>query len=153
LQADLFFIIIGVYLGFIRIRTHEARVLAALLLTSYFKFTEQLSPTLVYLHQTIEYMIAHHVLFWLKADTSDEQKIAFRKSLSTLEKIEVVKFFHVGTPAPIERAVVDTTYSFSLFLAFEDMTAHDVYQVHALHQAFLEEFVVFFDKVIIYDAE
>lgn len=98
-------------------------------------------------------MIAHHVLFWLKADTTDEQKTAFRKSLSTLEKIEIVKFFHLGIPAPIERAVVDTTYTFSLFLAFEDMAAHDVYQAHPLHQAFLNEFRVFFDKVIIYDAE
>ena len=84
---------------------------------------------------------------------TDEQKIAFKLSLSTLEKIEVVKFFHLGIPAPIERAVVDTTYTFSLFLAFEDMAAHDVYQVHPLHKAFLEEFRVFFDKVVIYDAE
>ena len=98
-------------------------------------------------------MIAHHVLFWLKADTTNEQKIVFQKGLITLEKIEVVKFFHAGIPAPIERAVIDTTYTFSLFLAFEDMAAHDVYQIHPLHQAFLEEFRVFFDKVIIYDAE
>jgi hypothetical protein len=90
-------------------------------------------------------MIAHHVLFWLKADTTDEQKIAFQKGLITLEKIEVVKFFHAGIPAPIERAVVDIT--------FEDMAAHDVYQIHPLHKAFLEEFRVFFDKVVIYDAE
>jgi hypothetical protein len=105
------------------------------------------------LYQKYKYLIAHHVLFWLKADTTDEQKIAFKLSLSTLEKIEVVKFFHLGIPAPIERAVVDTTYTFSLFLAFEDMAAHDVYQVHPLHKAFLEEFRVFFDKVVIYDAE
>ena len=58
-------------------------------------------------------MIAHHVLFWLKADTSNEQKAAFRKGLESLENIEVVKTFHIGIPAPIERAVVDSTYSFS----------------------------------------
>jgi len=134
------------------ISTRETRAPAKLKL-SYFIFREQLSGTLLYLQETIKYMIAHHVLFWLKADTTDEQKIAFQKSLSTLEKIEVVKFFHIGTPAPIERAVVDTTYTFSLFLAFDDMAAHDVYQVHPLHKAFLEEFRVFFDKVIIYDAQ
>ena len=97
-------------------------------------------------------MISHQVLFWLKADTTEEQKTAFRKSLQTLENIEVVKNFHVGTPAPIERAVVDTTYTFSLILFFEDLAAHDVYQVHPLHKAFLDEFKIFFDKVIIYDA-
>ncbi|GGE70281.1 stress responsive alpha/beta barrel protein [Pedobacter psychrotolerans] len=97
-------------------------------------------------------MIAHHVLFWLKADITEAQKAAFRKSLETLEQIEVVKTFHLGTPAPIERAVVDTSYTFSLLIMFEDLTAHDVYQVHPLHKAFLDEFKVYFEKVIIYDA-
>ena len=98
-------------------------------------------------------MIAHHVLFWLKADTSDEQKAAFRKGLESLENIEVVKTFHIGMPAPIERAVVDITYTFSLILFFEDLAAHDVYQVHEIHKAFLDEFRGLFEKVIIYDAE
>lgn len=98
-------------------------------------------------------MISHHVLFWLKSDTNSDQKAAFRKSMETLENIEVVKFFHIGTPAPIERAVVDTSYTFSLLLTFDDLDAHNVYQSHALHQAFLEEFRVFFEKVVIYDAE
>lgn len=97
-------------------------------------------------------MIAHHVLFWLKADTTEEQKQAFLKGLQSLENIEVVKTFHVGTPAPIERAVVDTSYTFSLILFFENLEAHDVYQVHPIHKAFLDEFRVFFEKVIIYDA-
>jgi hypothetical protein len=98
-------------------------------------------------------MIIHHVLFWLKANITAEEKNAFQKSLSTLEKIEIVKFFHLGTPAPIERAVVDTTYTFSLLIAFDDLAAHDVYQVHPLHKAFLEEFRVFFERVVIYDAQ
>ena len=97
-------------------------------------------------------MLSHHVLFWLKAETTEEQKSAFRKGLESLEKIESVTNFHVGTPAPIDRAVVDTTYTFSLVLFFEHMAGHDVYQVHELHQAFLEEFRGLFDKVVIYDA-
>ena len=97
-------------------------------------------------------MLAHHVLFWLKADTTEEQKSAFRKGLESLQNIETVKHFHVGTPAPIERAVVDTTYTFSLVLFFEGMEGHDVYQVHDLHKAFLDEFRGLFEKVIIYDA-
>ncbi len=97
-------------------------------------------------------MLAHHVLFWLKADTTDEQKVAFRKSLETLNGVESVKTLHIGTPAPIERAVVDTTYTFSLSIFFEDLAGHDVYQVHPLHVAFLDEFRSLFEKVIIYDA-
>jgi hypothetical protein len=98
-------------------------------------------------------MIAHHVLFWLKADTTSEQKAAFRASLETLKGVESVKTIHIGTPAPIERAVVDTTYTFSLFLLFDDMEGHNIYQVHPLHKAFLDEFRVYFERVVIYDAE
>ena len=97
-------------------------------------------------------MLAHHVLFWLKADTTEAQKTAFRKSLEGLEKVETVKAFHVGEPSSISRAVVDTTYTFSLVLFFEDMAGHDVYQVHDLHKAFLEEFRQYFEKVVIYDS-
>jgi hypothetical protein len=98
-------------------------------------------------------MIAHHVLFWLKADTTAEQKEAFRNALQTLEGVEVVKNLHIGTPAPIERAVVDTTYTFSLIVFFDDLDAHNVYQVHPLHLAFLDGFRIYFDKVVIYDAQ
>lgn len=99
-------------------------------------------------------MIAHHVLFWLKADTTDEQKASFRKGLQSLQDIEVIKTLHIGTPVPsIDRAVVDTTYTFSLVLFFEDLAGHDVYQVHPVHKAFLDENRVYFDRVVIYDAE
>ncbi|WP_428327822.1 Dabb family protein [Mucilaginibacter sp.] len=98
-------------------------------------------------------MIAHHVLFWLKAETTTDQHQAFAGGLQTLKDIEVVKTIHIGTPAPIERAVVDTSYTFSLVLFFDDLAAHDVYQVHPIHKAFLDSFRQFFDKVIIYDAQ
>ena len=97
-------------------------------------------------------MIAHHVLFWLKADTTADQKNAFRKGLESLEKIETVTKIHIGVPASIDRAVVDTTYTFSEIVFFEDLAGHDVYQAHPIHIAFLDEFRGFFEKVIIYDA-
>jgi len=97
-------------------------------------------------------MLTHHVLFWLKADTTSGQKEAFRKGLQSLEKVETIRGIFIGTPAPIERAVVDTTYSFSLLTLFDDLAGHDVYQTHALHLAFLDEFRSLFEKVIIYDS-
>ncbi len=98
-------------------------------------------------------MIAHHVLFWLNTNTNDEQKANFLKGLQSLEEIEVVETIHIGTPAPIERAVVDATYTFSLLVFFKDLAAHDIYQTHAIHQAFLAAFKIHFDKVVIYDAQ
>lgn len=98
-------------------------------------------------------MLAHHVLFWLKSETTEDQKKAFRSGLESLIKVETIKSMHIGIPAPIERAVVDTTYTFSLVIMFEDLAGHDLYQVHAVHKAFLEEFRSLFEKVVIYDAE
>lgn len=97
-------------------------------------------------------MLVHHVLFWLKSDTTEDQKQAFRKSLETLENVETVKSFHVGVPSTIQRAVVDSSYTFSLVLSFDDLAGHDVYQVHSLHKAFLEECRGLFEKVVIYDS-
>jgi hypothetical protein len=98
-------------------------------------------------------MLTHHVLFWLKADTSAETKQSFREGLESLKKIESIKAIYIGTPAPIDRPVVDTTYTFSLVIVFNDMAGHDTYQVHPVHTAFLDEFRVLFEKVIIYDAQ
>ncbi len=98
-------------------------------------------------------MLTHHVLFWLKADTTEEQKKAFRAGLESLKGVETIQSMYVGTPAPISRAVVDTTYTFSLLLLFNDLAGHDVYQVHPVHKAFLDEFRALFEKVVIYDAE
>jgi hypothetical protein len=98
-------------------------------------------------------MLTHHVLFWLKADTTEEQKKAFKQSLASLEKVETVKSIYIGTPAPIERGVVDTTYTFSLLTLFDELAGHDVYQTHPLHLAFLDEFRPLFEKVIIYDSQ
>lgn len=97
-------------------------------------------------------MLSHHVLFWLKPETTEDQKAAFRKGLDALSKVESVKSIYVGSPAPISRAVVDTTYTFSLLIIFDDLNGHDEYQVHPIHKAFLEEFRSFFEKVVIYDA-
>ncbi len=97
-------------------------------------------------------MLSHHVLFWLKPETTEEQKTAFKNGLHSLVKVETVKSIHVGTPAPISRAVVDTTYTFSLVIMFDNLEGHDVYQVHPVHKAFLEEFRQYFEKVVIYDS-
>ena len=98
-------------------------------------------------------MLVHHVLFWLKPETSEDQKKAFRASLESLKGIETIRSIYVGTPAPISRPVIDETYTFSLAITFDDLAGHDVYQVHSLHKAFLDTFRVLFEKVIIYDAQ
>jgi hypothetical protein len=98
-------------------------------------------------------MLIHHVLFWVKPETTTEQKAAFKKGLESLTGVETVKTLFVGTPVlSINRAVVDITYTFSLVIAFDNLAGHDVYQTHPVHKAFLESFKQYFEKVVIYDA-
>jgi hypothetical protein len=98
-------------------------------------------------------MLAHHVLFWLKPETTEEQKTFFEKSLESLKGVETIVSIHIRTPAPIVRDVVDRTYTFSLMILFNDLEGHNVYQVHPLHKAFLENCRPYFEKVVIYDAQ
>jgi hypothetical protein len=98
-------------------------------------------------------MLTHHVLFWLKANTSIEKKSDFKAGLESLKDIETVNSIFIGTPAPIDRPVVDTTYTFSLMIVFNDLAGHDAYQIHPLHQTFLDNFRSLFEKVVIYDSQ
>jgi len=98
-------------------------------------------------------MLAHSVYFWLKQETSDEQCRAFRAGLESLRGIPGVAGLYVGTPADTpDRPVVDRSYTFGLIAILEDLHAHDVYQTHPLHRAFLERFASYWSKVLIYDA-
>lgn len=98
-------------------------------------------------------MLAHHVLFWLKDDVTEEEETLFHQSLLALEPIAPSSFFHVGTPANIERDVIDGSYSFSLFAAFETMEQFEFYQKHPLHLEFLNGPNKLAKRVLIYDAD
>lgn len=97
-------------------------------------------------------MLTHHVLFWLKANTPEDKKQAFKAGLESLKDIETVQSIYIGAPAPIDRPVVDTTYTFSLLIVFNNLAGHDTYQIHSIHKAFLDEFRSLFEKVVIYDS-
>ena len=99
-------------------------------------------------------MLVHSVFFWLKPECTQEELAAFRKGLDSLQGIESAEAMYVGEPAATpERPVIDASYTFGLTVLLESMAAHDVYQAHPLHQAFLSEFASYWDKVQIYDAE
>ncbi|WP_282628117.1 Dabb family protein [Empedobacter sedimenti] len=98
-------------------------------------------------------MLAHHVLFWLKDDATEAEVNTFHQALKDLEPIAPSAFFHVGTPANIERDVIDASYSFSLFAAFETMEQFEAYQKHPQHIEFLNGPNKLAKRVLIYDAD
>jgi hypothetical protein len=98
-------------------------------------------------------MFVHHVFFWLKDGLSYEEIQTFEKGVSSLLKIEHVKMGDVGKPASTDRPVIERSYSYSLLLVFEDMAAHDAYQPHPDHKAFIEGCSHLWNRVLIYDSE
>lgn len=83
-------------------------------------------------------MLVHSVFFWLRSDLSDSERGEFFASIETLRGIEAAEAVYIGVPAPVaERPVIEKTYDCGLTVLFADTQAHDIYQQHPVHQAFI----------------
>lgn len=97
--------------------------------------------------------LLHHVFFWLKNPDSKEDLEKLIAGVKSLAAIETVRSIHVGVPASTEkREVVDNSYHVSELLGFDDVEGQDIYQVHPLHQKFIDEHKHLWSKVVVYDA-
>lgn len=97
-------------------------------------------------------MLVHSVYFYLKAELSQAERTEFLAGLETLRAIPVAEAVHIGEPAPVAaRPVLVQDYSYGLTVLFKDVAAHDAYQVHPLHKAFLEKFKSQWSKVVVFD--
>ena len=103
--------------------------------------------------QTGRKQLTHHVFFWLKNPGSREDLNKLVEGLRTLEKIESVRKIHIGVPASTaKRDVVDSSYSASELIFFDDVAGQDAYQVHPIHQKFVEQCSHLWQRVIVYDS-
>lgn len=97
--------------------------------------------------------LVHHVFFWLKNRDSKEDLKQLLDGLRTLEKIETIRKLHIGVPASTEqRPVVDSSFSASEMMIFDDVEGQNVYQEHPIHKKFVETCSHLWEKVIVYDA-
>jgi hypothetical protein len=97
-------------------------------------------------------MFVHVVNFYLKADLTAADIKTFEEGVKSLSAIESLVTFNVGKPASTDRPVIDKSYSYCELAVFEDEAGHDVYQVHPLHLAFVENCKHLWDKVVIFDS-
>ena len=96
-------------------------------------------------------MVIHCVFFWLKDGISDGERATFLDGARSLLTIPGVAGGYVGVPAATEqRPIIDRSYDHSLILMFDDIAAHDAYQVHPTHDAF-RELAALWQRVQIYD--
>jgi len=98
-------------------------------------------------------MFVHCVYFWLKPGLTDAEEEAFYKGVSALTSLDSVRHGWVGKPATTDRPVIDTTYSYGLVVAFDDLSGHDAYQIDPVHDHFRETCAQYWSQVKIYDFE
>lgn len=98
-------------------------------------------------------MVVHHVFFWLKNPGSKDDLAQLLAGLRTLAKIETVRGIHIGVPASTEqRSVVDSSYSASELLFFDDVAGQNAYQEHPIHKQFVADCSHLWERVVVYDA-
>jgi len=98
--------------------------------------------------------LVHHVFFWLKNPGSETDRKQLIEGLNTLKAIKEVKQLLIGTPASTEkREVVDNSFDVSELMYFDNVEGQNAYQVHPVHQAFVEKYSHLWNKVIVYDMQ
>jgi hypothetical protein len=96
--------------------------------------------------------LVHHVFFWLKDPSSTADRDKLLAGVKGLKKIETIKMLHVGVPASTEkRDVVDNSYHVSELMFFDNVEDQKVYQDHPIHQQFIKDHSMLWDKVVVYD--
>jgi hypothetical protein len=101
--------------------------------------------------KSLDYFV-HHVYFWLKKPITSEIRIKFENGMNELTTIETIVGKHLGTPATTDRGVIDSSYSYSLLLTFENKEDQDIYQTHPTHLRFIDEYEDLWEKVVVYDS-
>ena len=97
--------------------------------------------------------LAHQVYFWLKNPDSKEDQAKLIEGIKTLAAIPQIKGLHIGVPASTEkRDVVDNSYSASELLFFDNAADEHAYQIHPIHQAFVDNYSHLWSKVVVYDS-
>ena len=97
-------------------------------------------------------LFIHHVFFWLKDPSNQEARTKFEKAARELVTIETIIDSHIGVPAPTNRDVIDTTYTYSILSTYKNKADQDIYQTHPKHLKFIEDCQDLWEKVVVYDS-
>ena|SRR5580698_8592986 len=99
-------------------------------------------------------MLIHSVYFWLKRGVTPARRSRFPAAVRKLAAIPTVAKIHVGPPAKLAvRNVTDRSFDLALTIFFKDAAAHDAYQVHPVHEAFVEKNKALWAKVRVFDSQ
>ncbi|EMR04415.1 Dabb family protein [Cesiribacter andamanensis] len=97
-------------------------------------------------------MFVHHVFFWMKNPDSSLEREQLEEGLLSLEKIDLIRSFHVGVLAETNRKTIDRSYAFSLLMLFDNPEDEEAYQSHPIHKKFVADCSPLWSKVLVYDS-
>jgi Stress responsive A/B Barrel Domain len=100
----------------------------------------------------LQNIFIHHVFFWLKNADSREDLNDLVNGLKKLSAAKTIRQFHIGVPASTNRAVIDSSYSVSWCLIFDNKDDEESYQVDPIHLNFVKECAHLWNKVVVYDS-
>jgi hypothetical protein len=101
-----------------------------------------------------EAQLAHMVFFTLKESNDANCKRLVDACKKYLDGHEGVVYFSVGTlNADLKREVNDRDFDVALHLVFRNQAAHDQYQEHSRHKAFIAENSPLWSKVRVFDSD
>ena len=96
---------------------------------------------------------AHSVYVWLKNPESDKDRAVFEASMKKFAaNLPYVTSIHFGKPLPSERDVVDSSYTYSFLITFEQESDLATYAEDPVHLAFKAETSDLWSRVVIYDS-
>lgn len=99
-------------------------------------------------------MLAHAVYFTLNDPTPAAVRALVAACREHLAGHQGTQHFSVGPrDAELCRPVNDVGFDVALMMIFDDRAAHDRYQVHPRHQAFIAENKAHWKNVRVFDAE
>ena len=99
-------------------------------------------------------MLVHTVFFYLKPEVTEVQRADFFIGVQILAQIPGVQAAYFGRPAGVpDRPVIEKGYAVALTALFVDVAAHNAYQVHPTHLAFIERYRDLWAKVQVFDSE
>lgn len=94
----------------------------------------------------------HHVFFWLKNPDSKDDLAALMEGLKKLSSVKTIRKFHIGLPASTRRGVIESSYSVSWWLIFDNLDDEESYQTDPIHLHFVETCSKLWNKVVVYDS-
>ena len=96
--------------------------------------------------------LVHQVYFWLAPGLDSAAREDFVTGMRGLAGAPGVERVLVGTAAATPtREVTDNTFDYFLTLHFDDVAAHDAYQVSDVHAAFVKAHEAKFREVRVFD--